>query len=105
MYGNGEGEFSGDVTEMHKWMLNGVGLHNERFVLSAGPALTMRPVRLEPHQYFRFTNRGHFFKSPKNAIKSNQKKYTPLEPHHYFRVCAATVKKGVNTKLISSLFR
>ena len=55
-----------------------------------GAALTVRPVRLEPHQYFRFTNRGHFLKSPKNAIKINPKKCTPLEPHQYFRACDAT---------------
>ena len=51
----------------------------------AGAALTVRPVRLEPHQYFRFTNRGYFFKSPIYA-----KKCPPLEPHQYFRACAAT---------------
>ena len=45
--------------------------------LKPGAALTVRPVRLEPHQYFRFTNRGHFFKSPKYAIKNQPKKCTP----------------------------
>ena len=34
-------------------------------------ALTVRPVRLEPHQYFWFTIRGHFSKSPKYALKMN----------------------------------
>ena len=60
---------------------------------SAGAALTVRPVRLEPPQYFRFTNRVHFFKSPKYAIKINSKKYTPLEPDQYFRACAAIAFK------------
>ena len=45
----------------------------------------MRPVRLEPHHFLRFTNRGHSSKSPKNAIKIN-----PPEPHHFFRACAGT---------------
>ena len=57
-----------------------------------GAALTMRPVRLEPHQLLRFTNRDHFPKSPKYAIKINPKKYTPLEPHQNFRACAATAQ-------------
>ena len=55
-----------------------------------GAALTVRPVRLEPHQYFGFTNRGHFFKSPKYAIKINPKNVPPFEPHQYFMGCAAT---------------
>ena len=50
----------------------------------------MRPMRLEPHHFLRFTNRDHFLKSPKSAIKINPKKYTPLEPHQNFRACAAT---------------
>ena len=44
----------------------------------AGAALTVRPVRLEPHQYLRFTYRGHFLKSPKNATKINQKNIPSL---------------------------
>ena len=60
-------------------------------IFISGAALTVRPVRLEPHQYFWFTNRGQFLTSPKNAIKINPKKCTPLEPHQYLRPCAATV--------------
>ena len=54
--------------------------------------LTVRPVRLEPPQYFWFPNRGHFLKSTKYAIKINPKKSTPLEPHQYFRACVATAQ-------------
>ena len=61
-----------------------------------GAALTVRPVRLEPHHFLRFTNRGHFPKSPKHAIKINPKKYTPPEPHHFFRACAATAYLSVD---------
>ena len=56
----------------------------------SGATQTVRPVRLEPPQYFRFTNRDHFSKSPKYALKINPKKCTPLEPHQYFRACVAT---------------
>ena len=52
-------------------------------------------MRLEPHHFLRFTNRDHFLKSPKNAIKTNPKKYTPPEPHHFFRPCAATDVKAL----------
>ena len=45
---------------------------------SPGAALTVRPVRLEPPQYLRFTYRDHFLKSPKSAIKINQKNVLPL---------------------------
>ena len=64
----------------------------ERFmnVFWSGATQTVRPVRLEPPQYFRFTLRGHFLKCPKNAIKINPKKCTPLEPHQYFKACVAT---------------
>ena len=46
-------------------------------VLWTGVALTVRPVRLEPPQYLRFTNRDHFLKLPKYAKKINPKKCTP----------------------------
>ena len=58
----------------------------------------MRPVRLEPHHFLRFTNRDHFLKSPKSAIKINPKKYTPLEPHQNFRACAATAEENSKAK-------
>ena len=69
-----------------------------------GAALTVRPVKLEPHQYLRFTNRGHFLKSPKNAIKINQKKYTPLQPHQYFTACAATDHECNRAALFQRIF-
>ena len=50
----------------------------------------MRPVRLEPHHFLRFTIRDHFLKSPKYAIKINAKKIYPPEPHQNFKACAAT---------------
>ena len=60
------------------------------FHFETGASLTVRPVRLEPPQYFRFTNRGRFLRSLKYAIKDWTKKSTPLEPHQYFRACDAT---------------
>ena len=48
------------------------GLH-----VCSGAALTVRPVRLEPHQYFWFAIRGQFSKSPKYAIKMIPKKMYP----------------------------
>ena len=71
-----------------------------------GAALTVRPVKLEPHQYLRFTNRDHFLKSPKNAVKINPKNMYPLEPHQYFRACAATemVIFSSSTECFSKLF-
>ena len=47
-----------------------------------------REARASP--LFEIYYRGHSPKSPKNAIKINSKKYTPPEPHHFFRACAAT---------------
>ena len=38
---------------------------------------SVRSVWLEPNQYFWFTNRGQFLKSPENAIKINPKKCPP----------------------------
>ena len=59
-----------------------------------GAALTMRPVRLEPHHFLRFTIRDHFLKSPKYAIKINAKKIYPPEPHQNFKGCAATASEA-----------
>ena len=45
---------------------------------TAGASLTVRPVRLKPLQYYRFTNIGRFLKSPKYEKKKlAQKKYPP----------------------------
>ena len=66
----------------------------------SGATLTVRPVRLEPPQYFRFTNRGRSLKSPKYAIKNQLKKGTPLESHQYFRACDAT---DLTVKLFSDI--
>ena len=67
-----------------------ISIINSLLSLQPGATLTVRPVRLEPPQYFWFTNRGHFLKSPKYAIKIDPKKSTPLEPHQYFRAYDAT---------------
>ena len=69
-------------------------LENTKEHRKAGASLTVRPERLEPPQYFRFTNRGRFLKSPKYAIKDWPKKSTPLEPHQSFRACDATDMDG-----------